>query len=107
MKKTKKIPGIETPKKTCEDSKCPFHGNLKVRGRIFEGKLIKLDTSRKSTIEFLRLKHIPKYERYEKRTTKIHAHTPKCVDVKEGDTIIVGECRKLSKIKNFVVLGKK
>jgi hypothetical protein len=32
---------------------------------------------------------------------------PGCLSLKEGDLVVIGECRKLSKTKNFVVLGKK
>jgi small subunit ribosomal protein S17 len=108
--KQKNSPGIKEitqPKKTCQDKKCPFHGNLKVRGRVFEGTLTKLDVAGNATIEFLRLKYIPKYERYEKRTTKLHAHMPSCLEIEAGNQVKIGECRKLSKTKNFVVIGIK
>ena len=29
------IPGVEPPATECEDLRCPFHGKLPVRGRIF------------------------------------------------------------------------
>jgi len=28
---------FKKPKKTCNDRNCPFHGDLPVRGRVFEG----------------------------------------------------------------------
>ncbi|MBS3140876.1 30S ribosomal protein S17 [Candidatus Woesearchaeota archaeon] len=96
---------IEKPKKECQDKRCPFHGSLRVRGRIFSGKVKKIDVFRTTTIEFPRLKFLPKYERYEKRTTRIHAHCPPCLDIKTGDKVVIGECRKLSKTKSFVVIG--
>ena len=35
------IPGVTEPTKKCEDPNCPFHGSLKVRGRIFTGTVVK------------------------------------------------------------------
>lgn len=50
--------------------------------------------------------YIPKYERYERRKSRIAAHKPPCMDVKTGDRVRIGECRKISKTKSFVVLEK-
>lgn len=47
---------------------------------------------------------IPKYERYERRHTKITVHAPDCLDVKEGDMVRIAETRPLSKTKNFTVI---
>ena len=32
---------VEAPRKECEDPHCPFHGSLPLRGRIFNGVVIK------------------------------------------------------------------
>lgn len=48
-----------------------------------------------------------KYERFTRKTSKVAAHVPGCLTLKEGDIVLIGECRKLSKTKSFVVLGKK
>lgn len=53
------------------------------------------------------LKKIRKYERYEKRTSKIHAHNPPCINAQAGDTVKIMECRPLSKTKSFVVVEKR
>ena len=92
---------------TREDRDCPIHGNLKARGRIFEGKVIKKFPSR-ITIEFERMISIKKYERYAKSKTKLHARLPICMekDINVGDLIRVQECRPLSKIIHFVVISK-
>ena len=37
MAKNIGIPGVTPPEKECNDKKCPFHGNLTVRGKILEG----------------------------------------------------------------------
>jgi small subunit ribosomal protein S17 len=104
-KKPEKTPEIEGT--LCTDSNCPTHGNLKIRGRIFEG-IVKRKHSKRVAIEFERMVYIRKYERYAKFKTRIHARLPSCIEkeISLGDLIKVGECRPLSKIIHFVVLGK-
>ena len=91
----------------CTDIKCPFHGELSVRGRKFMGTVIKKFPKR-VVIEFERTIFIQKYERYSKSKTKLHARLPDCLakDVNVGDYIEIQECRQLSKIIAFVVMRK-
>jgi len=96
--------GVEPPKETCEDQNCPFHGTLKVRGKTFTGKVISDKMQRSVTVEWSGFRSIPKYERYKKTKTAVIAHNPPCIDAKEGDIVMIGECRPLSKTKNFTVL---
>ncbi len=91
-------------KKTCSDKHCPFHGNLKLRGRVFVGDIIKVNVHKTAVVEWLRLFYIPKYERYEKRRTRLHVHKPDCVDVKVGDKVKIMESKPISKLKNFVII---
>jgi small subunit ribosomal protein S17 len=49
-------------------------------------------------------KKIAKFERYEKRQSKIHAHNPPCIEAKAGDRVKIAECRPLSKTKSYVVV---
>lgn len=90
----------------CKDRLCPKHGDrkLKLRGRIFEGIVVKKLSDRVS-IQFERMLKLPKYERYEKRKTKIHARLPDCMknDVAVGDLIQIAETRPISKMIHFVV----
>ena len=91
----------------CKDKDCPTHGNLKVRGRSFEGEVIR-KFHKRIAIEFERMIYVRKYERYAKKKTKIHARLPRCLE-KEifiGDLIRIQECRPLSKIIHFVVVKK-
>src|SRR3989338_11144357 len=91
---------------SCKDEQCPIHGSLKVRGRQFKGYVIR-KFPRRIAIEFERIIHIRKYERYAKKKTRIHARVSKCKEdeVKVGDYVIVRESRPLSKIIHFVYLG--
>jgi small subunit ribosomal protein S17 len=95
---------VRVPDKACDDPKCPFHGNLSVRGQVFNCTVVsdRMD----STVVVLREfeKKIRKYERIEKRRSKIHAHNPSCIDAKMGDKVKIAECRPISKTKSFVVV---
>jgi len=106
MEENKKNIGIKIklPKKKCNDENCPFHGRLKCRGKVITGTVISTKMQKTVTVEFERQNYIPKYERYEKRRTRIKAHNPECINAKEGDRVKISECRPLSKTKNFVII---
>jgi len=91
----------------CKDKCCHVHGGLKSRGRFFEGHVIKKFPKR-ITIEFQRMIYVKKYERYKKSKTKIHARLPDCMaeGINVADYIKIQECRPISKIVHFVVIGK-
>lgn len=101
--------GIEVPepKSECNDPNCPFHGSLAIRGQILEGIVASYKAERTITVERSYYKFIRKYERYEKRKSKIKAHKPDCMDLKVGDAVKIAECRPLSKTKHFVVVEVK
>ncbi len=93
----------------CGDKNCPIHGNLRVRGSVLTGVVVSKKTKNTVTVERHYLHYVPKYERYERRKSKIHAHLPQCMqkEVNVGDTVVIGECRKISRGKAFVVVSKK
>ncbi len=97
---------VKPPTSSCSDPRCPFHGNLKVRGRVMEGVVVSDRMQKTVTVAIERLHYVPKYERYERRTSKIHAHNPPCINAKVGDRVKIAECRRLSKTKAFVVVEK-
>ncbi len=105
-KETKKV---KEEKVSCADQFCPRHGSrpIKLRGRNFEGKVIRKFKGR-VTIEFERILKVRKYERYEKRRTKLHARLPDCMEneINIGDLIEITECRPISKTIHFFVVGK-
>ena len=105
MKKERDI-GIDVkkPEKTCNDPKCPFHGHLKIRGKILEGIVVSAKAPKTVIVERHYYHFIPKYERYERRRSKIAAYNPECISAKEGDKVRIAECRPLSKTKHFVVI---
>lgn len=93
-------------KTECNDKKCPGHGSLSLRGRAFTGVVIADRMQHTVTVEWERRKLAGKYERYEKKRTRIKAHNPPCIAAKKGDIVEIKECRPLSKTKNFVIVKK-
>jgi small subunit ribosomal protein S17 len=105
----------ETPKKAetkgevkeiieCTDKNCHIHGKNRVRGRIFEGKVIKSKMTKTIIVEWPRRYYLSKYERFEKRRSKVKAHNPPCIAAKQGDQVRIAECKPISKNKSFIVL---
>lgn len=95
---------VKAPEKECNDRHCPFHSGFSVRGRTFVGTVMGNLFHKTVVIEFQRLFYLYKYERYEKRKTRIKIHVPPCLDLKKGDNVLVVETRPISKTKNFVAL---
>ncbi len=89
--------------KNCGEENCPRHGSLKLRGREFSGTVISSKASKTATVEWERRVLIPKYERYEKKRSRVKVHNPSCIDAKEGDRVRIKECRPISKTKKFCI----
>ncbi|KAG9070600.1 hypothetical protein KI688_008138 [Linnemannia hyalina] len=101
--------GFKTPKEAIEghyiDKKCPFTGDVSIRGRILTGEIISTKMKRTIIIRREYLHFISKYNRYEKRHKNLAAHlSPAFIAVQQGDTVTVGQCRPLSKTVRFNVL---
>ncbi|MBI4150423.1 30S ribosomal protein S17 [Candidatus Woesearchaeota archaeon] len=97
---------VQPPSGQCQDSKCPFHGSLKLHGRTFTGMVLATRSAKTATVGWERRYYVPKYERYERRYTKLHVHNPTCINAQQGDVVIIAETRPLSKTKHFVVVQK-
>lgn len=76
---------------------------LKTRGRTFRGIVVSSKSQKTVTVEWMRRVYVPKYERYQDKRSKVKAHNPPEMDAKEGDEVVIKECRPLSKTKTFVV----
>ncbi len=98
------VPGIVAPTKECNDPHCPFHGGLKVRGRILQGEVVSTGMTKTIVIRRNYNFYIKKYQRYERRNTKQAAHVPDCMEVEIGDLVKIMECRSLSKTVAFVLI---
>merc|ERR1711931_410127 len=101
--------GFKTPREAIDgsyiDKKCPFTGNVSIRGRILTGTIVKMKMQRTIVIRRDYLHFVKKYNRYEKRHRNMSVHLSPCFrDVTVGDIATVGECRPLSKTVRFNVL---
>ena len=96
--------GIVSPSKSCVDVHCPFHGDIKLHGRVFQGKVIKKNVHKTVNVEWPRIAYLSKFERYSKSRSRIKAHNPSCVDAQVGDMVMIVETRPISKTKTFVVV---
>jgi len=97
---------LKKPKKTCDDRDCPFHGDLPIRGRVLDGVVVSAKMDKTVIVKREYLHHIAKVMRYERRHSRIPSHAPPCIELKEGDRVIIAECRPISKTVSFVVVEK-
>lgn len=101
--------GIKTPVTAIEnnyvDKKCPFTGNVSIRGRIIRGVVKSTKMRRTIVVRRDYLHYVKKYRRFEKRHTNMSCHCSPCFTVKEGDIVTMGQCRPLSKTVRFNVVG--
>ena len=79
------------------DKKCPFTGEVSIRGRILTGLVVSTKMHRTLILRREYLHFVPKYARYEKRHKNVAAHVSPAFRVEEGDQVTVGQCRPLSK----------
>ena len=86
---------VASPRKTCNDTQCVFHGSLPVRGKSFSGMAV---VAREYPHP------VPKYKRLERSRSKVHAYLPSCITAKEGQQVRIAECRPLSKTVSFTVI---
>ncbi|TOF80302.1 30S ribosomal protein S17, partial [Vibrio parahaemolyticus] len=70
--------GFKTPREAIEgtyiDKKCPFTGNVSIRGRILTGIVQKMKMHRTITIRRDYLHYVKKYNRFEKRHRNMSVH---------------------------------
>ncbi len=60
------------------DKKCPFTGNVSIRGRILSGAIVKLKMQRTCVIRRDYLHYVRKYARFEKRHKNMSVHISPC-----------------------------
>ncbi len=77
---------------------------LATHGRTFIGTVTSDRMQKTVTVEWERRAYVPKYQRYEKRRTRVKAHDELgCV---KGDKVEIRETRPLSKTKSFIVVRR-
>jgi small subunit ribosomal protein S17 len=78
-------------------------GAISVRGHIKQGTVVS-DRGRKTVVvESAVLDFFPKYKRYARGRSRVHAHNPESIGAKLGDVVEIAECRKISKTKAWMV----
>jgi len=75
-----------------------------VRGGTFVGRVVSNKMDKSATVRWEYAEKVPKFERYERRNTKISVHVPDQVELEEGDRVKVGETRPISKTKSHVIM---
>ena len=103
------IPGVNPPTaRECSDKDCPFHGKSRIRGKITKGVVVNKKSKNTVVIRQDYVQFVKKYQRYERRNSRLVCHLPECLNhvIEVGDLVRVGESRKLSKTKAFIVLDK-
>jgi small subunit ribosomal protein S17 len=98
---------VNTPKRECEDIHCPFHGNLSIRGKLFDGKVTGSKARQTITLQKEAPIYFSKFKRYARGKSIIHAHVPGCIDVESGNHVLTAECRPISKSVSYVVVEVK
>merc|ERR1712146_606175 len=92
-------PGFKTPKEAIEgtyiDKKCPFTGNVAIRGRIFRGIVASAKMHRTVIVRRDYLHYVKKYIRFEKRHSNVPAHVSPCFRISKGQVVTIGQCRPL------------
>ena len=87
-----------------EDKKCPFYGDVAIRGKTFVGVVVSDSMNKTVKVQWENAVKSTKYNRYLKTRTKVAAHNPEVINAKVGDKVLIGETRPLSKTKHFAVL---
>ncbi|MFX1315328.1 MAG: 30S ribosomal protein S17 [Promethearchaeota archaeon] len=103
------IPGVNPPKaRECNDKNCPFHGTTRIRGKITKGVVVSKKSRNTVVIRQDYVQFIKKYQRYERRNSRLVCHLPECLnqEIEIGDMVRIGESRKISKTKAFIILEK-
>jgi small subunit ribosomal protein S17 len=75
-----------------------------IRGELYVGKVVSDKAPKTVTIERTLVQKVKKYERYKKGKSRISAHNPEEINAREGDIVKIGETKKISKTKSFIVL---
>jgi small subunit ribosomal protein S17 len=95
---------VSPPRKSCSDKLCPFHGVLSIRGNMYSGTIVSTKAKNMAVVTREYPHPVPKYKRYERSKSKLHAYVPECIVIEEGMEVKIAECRHLSKTVSFVII---
>ena len=83
-----------------EDKKVTIEAGVR---RAVRGSVISARMEKSITVLVVRQFKHPLYKKYIRRSTRLHAHD-ESNDCREGDTVLIEECRPLSKMKSWRVI---
>lgn len=78
--------------------------DIPLRGNEFVGTVTSTKMQKSATVRWGYAEDVPKYERKERRNTKITSHVPDELEVNEGDRVRVVETRPISKTKSSMIV---
>jgi small subunit ribosomal protein S17 len=73
------------------------------RGMKLQGKVVSTKRKKTVTVQIDRVKKFKKYKRLAREISKIHAHVPGNIEIKDNDIVEIRQTRKISKTKAWVV----
>ena len=88
------------------DKKNPFNGTLSVRGKLFEGKVVKAKGKNTVVLQKEAPVYFSKFKRYGRSKNSIHAHVPSNLEVNEGDIVVAAELDSIRE-KNKIAVNVK
>lgn len=95
---------VVSPRKSCEDDLCPFHGTLSIRGKLLTGIVMSAKAPKMIVASREYPRKVQKYKRFQRSRSKVHAYLPSCIEVKEGDEVRIAECRRIAKSVSYVTI---
>nr|BAS01614.1 ribosomal protein S11 [Lotharella vacuolata] len=85
-------------KKLKIDKKCPFLGNISLRGRIYIGVIKSIAMKSSCIVRIDSLVYLKKYKRFAKRHKNIPSHVSLSLKCSKGDTVLIAQNRYFKKI---------
>lgn len=77
---------------------------ISIRGARLVGKVVSDKSKKTVVVERDVTKKVSKYKRRARGRSRIQAHNPDEIGAKVGDTVRIGETRKISKTKSWIVI---
>ncbi|MBD3398522.1 30S ribosomal protein S17 [Candidatus Micrarchaeota archaeon] len=74
------------------------------RGARIVGRVVSDKNKKTVVVERDLMKKISKYKRMARERSRVQAHNPDEIEAKVGDIVRIGETRKISKTKSWIVL---
>ena len=86
---------VPVPKNEADDGdqKNPFNGTLPVRGKLFQGKVVKAKAKDTVVLQKELPVYFKKFKRYARSKNSIHAHVPSNIEEKQRDILDTAESR--------------